>query len=271
MTYKYQLDHINEGLRLEKQSQSANHSLENELSALKLSFGSEAHILDAGCGAASLGRALIGLYPNTNFNITGIDSSQENINWAKKLNREMNYTKHFKLFCTNLLEMNLSNSYEKVFCRYVLQHVPNRELQLKIVRNLYSSIKPSGELYLVDCYGLFNHIDTKNYWLKDKINQFERDAPLDLNIGIKLRGLLIDIGVEAESIEILSMPYKLWKMEDRIQEATLYEERFTALMPLLTSLFGKEDAKNFVFQFIQELLNPRTLFFPTKVLLKCKK
>jgi hypothetical protein len=83
-------------------------------------------------------------------------------------------------------ETGLVKSYsvekDKIFSRFVFQHIPNREAQLKAAKSLYHSLAPGGSLYLIDCYGFLSHLDTNNSWLKEQIKRVEECIPIDMNI-----------------------------------------------------------------------------------------
>lgn len=266
----YCLDHSDEPQRLEDQTKTFNYQLSAELQLMALQIHSGENILDAGCGTGVLGRELCKFFPSENFNIEGLDSSEFSLQRARAENEQQGVSSRIKLTHGSLLDLKQKEKYSKIFCRYVLQHIPAKE-RLQVVKNLWDCLKVGGQLYLIDSYGLLSNIDTKNVWLREKIDKLEKIAPFDLNIGLKLRGMLLDCGVPEKDIVTMASPYNFENSRFRKDEAKNWEQRFHNAQDLLLSLLGEADGHRFFKEYIAEFLNPRTLVLAQKIFVKAIK
>lgn len=106
-------------------------------------YSAEANaILDLGCGSGRLAD----LFINSEKKYLGIDSSEKLIQIAKN-----NYHKHqnIKFQFGDILELNLSKQKnDLVFLVAVLHHIPTLELQLKVLKNINTSLKNDGHLII---------------------------------------------------------------------------------------------------------------------------
>lgn len=268
---KYELDNHLEPQRLEEQSKTFNYSLLREFDLLGVNINSVEKILDAGCGTGLLGRQLLQQHRNPNIQVVGIDNSAFLLQRAKAENTQAGIQDRFKLLHQSLFDLNQIDEYSKIFCRYVLQHVPTDEQRSFVINKLLKSLKPDGEIFLIDSFGIFAHIDTNNKWLKERISYIEKNAPIDFNVGIKLRGFLIDNGIKAHNISMEILPFNFNSLKDRMAEAKNWEQRFINAKPLLISLLGEIEAERFAKEYIEVFLNERSLVLAYKILVKGQK
>lgn len=269
--FKYGLEHPREAQRLEDQSRTTNYSLISELNILGVDIKPGERILDAGCGTGVLSRQLIESFSNVDFKVIGVDFSTDLLKRAQMENERQGLNKRITLVEQSLMDFRPDQKYSKIFCRYVLQHVPTDALRVQIVKNLLNCLQEGGEIYLIDTYGLFSHLDTKNLWLRDKIEFIENNAPIDLNIGIKLRGFLLDLAIPADDIIVKAIPFSFINTRERKDELKNWEQRFANAKHLLVSMLGELDAAKFTKIYLEEFLYLRTLVLAQKVLVKAKK
>jgi len=272
MENRYKLDSEDEAKRLEDQSSQDNYSIKNELQIAGVTIQPNDLILDAGCGTGVLSRALIDLFPKTTFKIDAIDMTDRLLEYAKEeIRKNHHYQNRINFQKKDICELTSKNIYHKIFSRFVFQHIPNREAQLKAAKSLYHSIAPGGSLYLIDCYGFLSHLDTDNSWLREQIKRVEECIPIDMNIGIKLRGLFLDIGIPVGQVKTQIENFRFETKEQRQIEANLWKQRFMNVQPLLHSLLGEETSTRFREEYVSEILNPRTYIHAQKFIIQVSK
>jgi SAM-dependent methyltransferase len=111
-----------------------------ELEFLKKYGRLEHTILDIGCGNGRL----IDLFGNKNIRYTGVDSSKELIEIAKK-----HRGKQGKFIHANALSLPFKdNTFDTVFSIAVLHHVPSKNFRTRFVQEAYRVTKPRGTLIL---------------------------------------------------------------------------------------------------------------------------
>lgn len=272
MDIAYKLDSTNEAKRLEEQSANKNYSLKKELEGANVVVDQNDRVLDAGCGTGLLSRFLIDYFNDKDFDIDAIDITESLIQFAKAESSTCAaYQKRISFQQLSMLELEETEKYDKIFSRFVFQHIPSPELRRKCAQKLWDSLRAGGQIVLIDCYGFFSHMDTSNLWLKEQIELIERSIPIDMNVGIKLRGLFLDIGVPVESIQVTSLPFSLETASERQDEADLWRQRFENAFSLLASTLGELGAKRFALEYVKEVMNPRTYIFAQKIITTIKK
>lgn len=272
MKMAYQLDNTLEAQRLEIQSENKNYSLEEEFRIADIQIDPNDKILDAGCGTGLLSRFLVNRYRKDSFIIDAIDITDRLLEYAENASIEdkiyQERIKYSKLSITDLVE---EEKYDKIFSRFVFQHIPSKQLAIQAAKKLWNSLTPGGKLCIIDCYGFFSHIDCENSWLTEQISFLEKKIPIDMNIGIKLRGILIDAGAPIESIKVRTIPFHFETPEEREAEAVLWKQRFENVLPLLNDALGELQAKRFTTEYIKEFLNPRAYTFAQKFIITATK
>jgi SAM-dependent methyltransferase len=272
MSNSYQLDSKDEAIRLEEQSSNENYSVENELKVSRFSFSSNDLVLDAGCGTGLLSRTLVDLYRDLDFKIHAIDLTESLLSFAKdESKKDERYLERIHFNKKDITNLRVNEQYDKVLCRFVFQHLPDSESKRKAAKSLFDSLRPNGELLVIDSYGFFSHMDTPNEWLREMIKFVESKLPIDMDVGIKLRGLFLDLGVKKEDISMIVQNFNFTSEKERIEEESLWRQRFRNAFPLLTSILKEEDAVRFSEEYCREVLNPRTFIFSQKFIVKVKK
>jgi len=272
MTHSYKLASQTEASRLEEQSSQDNYSVEKELKLSEFSLQSNDLVLDAGCGTGLLSRTLVDIFRDLPFKIHAVDITESLLNFAKEeTKKDERYIDRIDFQKKDITNLDVQNLYDKVFCRFVFQHLPNDGSKMKAAKSLLESLRHKGELLVVDSYGFFSHMDTPNEWLKEKIKFVESMIPIDLDVGIKLRGLFLDLGVKEEDISISIQNFNFTSAKERGEEENLWRQRFQNAFPLLKSILGEEEAVKFSDEYCSEILNPRTFIFSQKFLVKVRK
>ena len=268
----YALENTQEADRLEKQSSTLAYSITDDLQCFDISFSNRDLCLDAGCGTGVLTReiALLAQHQNKKINITGIDTSPQLLREARKevIQRHMSEYIHFYQHSINAARPINSILYHKVFCRYVLQHLPNKKLRIKAIKNLLNYTRPKGELYLIDSFGVLTHIDINNEWITKMANLLNQKSPIDLDVGLKLRGYLLDLGIAPKNIFLKTLPLTFQDFESRQKESLNWTQRLWHARPLIDTLLGVVQSKKFCQEFPKIFLDERTLALAQKVLIK---
>lgn len=95
-------------------------------------------VLDLACGNGRLLEAL----RHKKINYLGIDSSLELIKIAKKSYPDFNFE------LADMLDFKTEHKYDYIFCIAALQHIPSKELRLKVLINIKNSLNTHGELII---------------------------------------------------------------------------------------------------------------------------
>lgn len=127
-------------------------------------------ILDLGCGNGRL----IELLGDLNIDYTGVDSSENLIDLAKKIYPKKNFSVADAL---NLTFTN--NSFDKVFSIAVLHHIPSKQLRLKFFSECKRVLKPGG-LLILSVWNL-KQKRFRNYSRKFFLRKICGLSPLDFN------------------------------------------------------------------------------------------
>jgi SAM-dependent methyltransferase len=272
MSSDYKLDSAEEACRLEEQSSTDNYSLKNEILLAQVEINEGDFVLDAGCGTGLLSRGIIDLYPDRCFEIHAIDVTESLLDFARQQSsKKSDYQNRIEYRRQDICNLKIQNFYHKIFSRFVFQHITTRTSQLDAAKSLYDALAPGGTLLVIDSYGFFSHMDTKNEWLLNTIQNVEENIPIDMNIGIKLRGLFLDVGVEESEIKVFIDNFKFQTPRERELEAHLWQQRFSNAKTILNLALGEEVAIKFGEEYVKEFLNPRTIIHAQKFLIKIDK
>ena len=123
--------------------------------------------------------------------LTGIEISQEQLGKCPPEGRKLQFLKG------DIHKLPFEdNSIDKVYGRYILEHLTNPALALK---EAFRVIKPGGEIYLQENSILIieffpNCSEFKNIW--EKFARLQQELGGDAMIGIKLNSLLKAVGFE---------------------------------------------------------------------------
>ncbi len=127
-------------------------------------------VLDLGCGNGRMAD----IFSDSQVSYLGLDNSEELIKIARK--RFENNPK-VKFEAGDILDLHLEKGkYSLVLLIAVLHHIPTKELRLKVLRDVFSCLKPGGRLVmsnwnLWEIFGSFNY--RFRYW-KHLFNFFEK-------------------------------------------------------------------------------------------------
>lgn len=250
--------------RLEKQSTLGNYDLSEELAGITFS-GKNQRVLDAGCGSGLLSRYLTQNFSQSLINVDACDASDIRIQQAKKLSKGCN----INFFSADLEKLSVDDqTYDHVFCRYVLQHFANPS---KAISEIFRVLKPGGTFHIIDTDGVLFNIFTGNSELNNMLEQVKNSIPVDMFVGRKLPQLLIEGGFHEEGI---SYDITLMKFSgiDRAEESIQYRERLTFAMPILTRILGSENMANrFINLYVSEVAKEVNPIFYNKFIVDAKK
>jgi 2-polyprenyl-6-hydroxyphenyl methylase/3-demethylubiquinone-9 3-methyltransferase len=101
------------------------------------------NILDVGCGGGLVtsGICKLNTMPTNEYNITGIDAIQDNIDVAIKHAEEQNLNIKYSKSTIEELVLSDNKQYDVVLCLEVLEHIDNLD---DFVKNLANITKPNG-------------------------------------------------------------------------------------------------------------------------------
>lgn len=97
-------------------------------------------MLDVGCGN---GKLLTGLPEGVSY--LGTDFSETMLSEARKLHPGAEFRYADVLSSADWEKLGI---YDAIFCVALLHHIPEREVQIEVLRQMYQHLKPGGLLYL---------------------------------------------------------------------------------------------------------------------------
>ncbi|MGB0454396.1 MAG: class I SAM-dependent methyltransferase [Bacteriovoracaceae bacterium] len=257
----YVLENSGEGRRLEKQSRQKHYSVDQEL--LGVTFSENEKVLDAGCGTGIVSKFLCENYPNHNLEIFGVDQSLDRVEIAKNSqlgihNNQIHYAKQ------NLFDLEFAdNTFDKIICRYVIEHVDNRQ---GLIKSLKRVLKPGGQLIIIDFDGLFLNIGTLNQKLQSDLESLNTKLGVDLFIGRKLPQMF---NLEQFKDIEWKTTFHDFKGKDRNEEIENNRSRCELIRPSLNRVFtNKSSIDDFINAYLEEIQNPLTPLFHTKFITK---
>lgn len=98
-------------------------------------------VLDLGCGNGRMAD----IFVDSDIQYRGIDNSQELIKIATERFAGSSWA---QFAVGDALSINYENEFDLVLLIAVLHHIPTRELRLKVLKNIYSALKPGGRLVI---------------------------------------------------------------------------------------------------------------------------
>jgi alkylated DNA repair protein alkB family protein 8 len=116
------------------------------------------HVLDLGCGNGRMAD----IFADSGVSYLGIDNSEGLIKIAKKRFADKPW---IKLEIGDALSLKMESQFDLVLMIAVLHHVPTKALRLKVLKNIYTALKPGGRLVMSN-WNLWQAIDKKRfrYW-----------------------------------------------------------------------------------------------------------
>lgn len=236
----YLLESDEEPLRLERQALL--YGFEDDLKYLSLS--SNERVLDAGCGAGTVTRAMA--RDNPNGNVIGVDREPKYIDYAIR-KAESEGIKNIEFRIGDVLELPFENDYfDVVWSKHVLQWVGERNQALSEFKRV---LKPNGRCVCCNFYGFCAYhypvdVDLQNdieLWFEAAANELGFDNLL----GRKLPSMFLEAGfvnVEVDFIPDRALggfggnPEKRWNWEVQWQSASGFSEK----------VFGSKDRAKLV-------------------------
>lgn len=113
-------------------------------------------VLDLGCGNGRMAD----IFNEQAIDYLGIDNSSELIKLAQaRFTNQPNY----KFEVGDALTFSYQEKFNLVLMIAVLHHVPTRELRLRVLKNIYNSLKPGGRL-VISNWNLWQVIGGRKRW-----------------------------------------------------------------------------------------------------------
>lgn len=254
----YVLENDREFVRLERQAKCEGYRCAEEFGHIELPENGT--VLDAGCGSGLLSRYLATRFPAAT--ISGVDSSSDRIEKAKIAAQSFG---RIDFQCADLRNLPFADaSFDYIFCRYVIHHMPNAEVdRMKVMREFYRCLKFGGKVVFVEPDSMFYNLFPQTPSIERAFSIFREKAPVDLCVGRKLGELLYQTGFAIQDWAVQPM---VSRKELLIQEHDLMEERFDQLKPFLEELLGGPlRATEFRSDFLRMLRRPETIYYCTKL------
>ena len=256
----YMLKGRDEATRLDEQSESDHFSLESELSGI--SFLPGTHLMDAGCGSGVLCRYLEKNAPDCI--IHGTDLSETSLSHARShcLSTNTRFYKH------DFLQKPFDQKYDFILNRFVAHHLNENEF-FTASRNFYESLKPGGEICIIDLDSLFLNLGTKNKKLLDFMERINSYFHGNLKLARLIPSILKDCGFHKISWRIEVMDFQQKAKEDEVLQ---WKERFESALDFYVSFFNREDeARNFMKLYLDEAKREDVPLFYNKFIIRALK
>ena len=248
----YLLESDEEPLRLERQALI--YGFEDDLAVLSLS--SDERVLDAGCGAGSITRAIA--KDNPNGTAIGIDRDPNFIDYAKR-KAASDGIENIEFKIGDVLDLPFDdNHFDVVWSKHVLQWIGERQQALNEFKRV---LKPKGRLICCN----FDGFCEDHYPLDAELHQysvkwFKAAAEVlgfDNRIGRKLPSMFLDAGFVDVTVDIMQErafggfggnPEKRWNWEVQFQNAIEFSaqvygsmERAQQIGQRMVELFDRQD------------------------------
>ena len=249
----YILEDSFESERLADQNSSRNYRLIEELNPCDYSLSQGQVVLDAGCGNAEVTNFLLKENKEVDCKIHMRDISAKRIEDGLirvKSDKKVSFS------VGNLSEIpQLDNSFDKIFCRYVYQHLSNPQ---EVTNELFRTLKVGGELIIIDVNGLMFDMVTGNEKLNQMIKILRNGlSNFEAYVCGKVSGYLYKAGFQLNQINRTTKYMQFANPMDRLSESLLFQKRFSQIDPTLKEILGK-DSEIFKNLFIDEILNPNS-------------
>lgn len=250
----YVLECSEEGERLEKQNSARLYNVENEISEIDFKEGSR--ILDVGCGTGALTRSILNNYKNVH--ITGVDLSSLRQNQAADL-IQPNLRSRVRFVCDDITKDTLSeNAYDYVVSRFVMHHL---EDPLATLRSMKRTLKPSGEMVIIDSDGILFNFFCNDLWIMSALDKIRSNFKIDMFAARKMKSYFHKIELTKVRTRIIPMHFS---GEDMKLEAQQYRERFVFMKPVLEKILGESDYLRFSHGYVAALESGEAELFYNK-------
>jgi len=130
-------------------------------------------IIDLGCGNGRTAK----IFEDLNVDYLGIDNSEGLIKEAKKIIKN----KNFDFEVGDITNLYLpKNKFNLALLVAVLHHIPSKDLQLAVLKNIHKTLKPGGRL-VISNWNLWSWQYRKRYW-KYLITSKRKDQPIIMSL-----------------------------------------------------------------------------------------
>lgn len=260
----YVLEAKTEFERLEQQSSFSKYDYEKEFSRSGIIIKPKHRVLDAGCGSGIVSRYFAKMHSNAL--VTGCDISAERIERARQ---ESSNIPNLDFETQDLARLTfVSESFNLIFCRYVLQHL-RQKIRQPALLELARCLKPRGQICLIDFDGPFYNIYPQTEFIADVLRRLELEAPFDLRIGRKLPHLLHTAGFTEINWQIETIEGRGEILDD---EKQLIPPKIDHAMPFLSEFLGSMAlAQRFKIEYLDLLNLPGLVLFYNKFIVTAKK
>ena len=253
----YLMEHSGEGRRLEQKT-----NREESLAQLRMvGLSPGAVALDAGAGTGAVARVMAELVGPAGT-VYALEVSQERVAEGRSLASEC---KNLSFVVGDILAPPFeAGSFDFVWCRFVLQHLPEPE---RAVRSLVSLVRPGGKLVLgdLDGHGL-RHFPISER-LQNNLLALQRalKGRQDPLIGRKLFHLCYSAGLS--NIEIHILPYHLYPGAAPASAIENWRTKLEVARPAMEGVFqASADFDAFVEEFLDLLRDPGTFTYSSLIL-----
>jgi SAM-dependent methyltransferase len=217
----YLLDSDEEPLRLERQARI--YGVEDDIRHLALR-GTE-HVLDAGCGAGTITRAIARALPQGS--VVGVDRELRYIEYAcREVQSEQLHNVEFNVGDVLHLPFE-SGHFDVVWSKHLLHWVHQRGAALQELKRV---LRPGGRMVCCNFDGKWAHSYPPDASLHQDLDLFfdamESEVGFDRWLGRKLPSMLIDLGLQDVTVDFIpdrafggfgGNPEKRWNWETQWQ------------------------------------------------------
>lgn len=251
--YSYSMKTQSEFDRLISQNQLSQYDISKELSFFE--FQKDQKVLDAGCGAGDVHISLAHLYHHLNLKIDAFDSYEFMLSQSKKRCKDLGLD-HVHHFESDIYAIKAKDeSYDKVICRFVLEHL---DRPIEALKEMKRVLKKGGHLYLIDLDGVLFNIDSSDHELMNWLKRLEQNFSFDLYIGRKLSRYMNEVGLHHIQTHIEAMNFY---GEDLDKEIINVRERFLHAREVFIKALDEESYHKFSKRYLDELMKERSLFY----------
>jgi ubiquinone/menaquinone biosynthesis C-methylase UbiE len=257
-TSHYLMEHAGEGARLEDKTNPEDTIFQLRLAGLT----SGATCVDAGAGTGAVARVMADIVGPEGF-VHALDTSAARITEGTEL-----ATGHDNLTFVNgdILSPPLqAESFDFVWCRFVLQHLAEPE---PAVRSLVNLVRPGGKLVLgdLDGHGLRHHpMTTRMAAHLSRLNEALRGHQ-DPHMGRKLYHLAYRAGLSDLHVHVL--PYHVYAGAAPERALANWTKKLEVAKPHMLSAFGSSaEFDSFASEFLEMLSDPGVFTYSSLILL----
>jgi len=224
---------------------------------LSISSGQELKILDVGCGAGDICKAIASRY--SNVQVFGIDYSRAKIEFAKK---NCSQLKNVTLLLGDAFKMPFeANTFDFILSRFVFEYLKTPQ---KLLGEIKRICKSGGEIKIQDLDGqMFWHYPMEQSFTKEVdfvIEYLAKETGFDPLVGRKLYSFFYLAGLE--EIEVQVEPYHLYPGKIDDENYRLWKLKLDIIFPKISEALGSETkALQLKEAFLNHLLSDETFTY----------